>query len=189
MYRKLNWQGGTPREVSEIVNNLVEGKSNNTGTITLATGNATTTTIYDERIGYNSVILLMPTSANAVLSSVPYGAFSDYTTQTIASTTTAYPITLNTTDASNNIYIGTPTSRIYVRDTGLYNFIWSGQFSNLDNAPYDANVWLRINGTDVVGSTGIIGMPARKNPSDPFHAIYGWNFLLSLTAGDYIELV
>ena len=22
MYRKLNWQGGTPREVSEIVNNL-----------------------------------------------------------------------------------------------------------------------------------------------------------------------
>ena len=189
MYRKLNWQGGTPREVSEIVNNLVEGKSNNTGTITLDTGNATTTTIYDERIGYNSVILLMPTSANAVLSSVPYGAFSDYTTQTISSTTTAYPITLNTTDASNNIYIGTPTSRIYVRDTGLYNFIWSGQFSNLDNAPYDANVWLRINGTDVAGSTGIIGMPARKNPSDPFHAIYGWNFLLSLTAGDYIELV
>jgi hypothetical protein len=34
MYRKLNWQGGTPREVSEIVNNLVEGKSNNTGEIT-----------------------------------------------------------------------------------------------------------------------------------------------------------
>jgi len=189
MYRKLNPSGGNPREISEVVNNLVEGKSNNTGEITLATGNATTTTIYDERIGYNSIILLTPITANAVVSSVPYGAFSDYTTQTAAAANTAYPITLNTTDASNNVYIGSPTSRIYVRDTGLYNFIWSGQFSNLNNAPQDANIWLRINGTDVTGSTGIIGMPARKNPSDPFHAIYGWNFLLNLTAGDYIELV
>ena len=60
MYRKLNWQGGTPREVSEIVNNLVEGKSNNTGEITLAASGATSTTISDERIGFNSVILFMP---------------------------------------------------------------------------------------------------------------------------------
>ena len=189
MYRKLNPSGGEPREISEVVNNLVEGKSNNTGEITLATGNATTTTIYDERIGYNSIILLTPISANAVISSVPYGAFSDYTTQTAAAVNTAYPITLNTTDASNNVYIGTPTSRIYVRDTGLYNFIWSGQFANLDTAPQDAFVWLRINGTNVAGSTGVIGMPARKNPADPYHAIYGWNFLLNLNAGDYIELV
>ena len=65
MYRKLNWQGGTPREISEVVNNLVEGKSNNTGEVTLAVASATTTTIYDERIGYNSVMLLMPTTANA----------------------------------------------------------------------------------------------------------------------------
>ena len=59
MYRKLNWQGGTPREVSEIVNNLVEGKSNNTGDFSTSTS-STTTTLYDERIGYNSVILFMP---------------------------------------------------------------------------------------------------------------------------------
>ena len=51
MYRKLNWLGAEPREISEVVNNLVEGKSNNTGDITLAASGATTTTIYDERIG------------------------------------------------------------------------------------------------------------------------------------------
>lgn len=68
MYRKLNPIGSTPREISEVLNNLVEGKSNNTGTITLAVDNATTTTIYDERIGYNSIIMLMPTTANAVSS-------------------------------------------------------------------------------------------------------------------------
>jgi hypothetical protein len=61
MYRKLPWQGGDPRSVAEIVNNLVEGKSNNTGEFS-TTPSDTTTTLYDERIGYNSVILFMPLS-------------------------------------------------------------------------------------------------------------------------------
>jgi hypothetical protein len=65
MYRKLNPSGALPREISEVVNNLVEGKSNNTGTVTLAVASATTTTLYDERIGYDSVIVFMPTTANA----------------------------------------------------------------------------------------------------------------------------
>jgi hypothetical protein len=65
-YRKLNPAGSEPREISEVVNNLIEGKTNNTGTITLNVASATTTTISDARIGYNSVILLMPTTANAV---------------------------------------------------------------------------------------------------------------------------
>ena len=68
MYRKLNPSGSEPRAISEVVNNLVEGKSNNTGIITLAASSATTTIIYDERIGYNSIILLMPTTANAASS-------------------------------------------------------------------------------------------------------------------------
>jgi hypothetical protein len=64
MYRKLNWQGGTPREVAEIVNNLVEGKSNNSGDFS-TTASTTTTTLYDERIGYNSVILFTPMNDKA----------------------------------------------------------------------------------------------------------------------------
>jgi hypothetical protein len=68
MYRKLNPAGATPRETSEVVNNLVEGKSNNTGTVTLAAASATTTTLTDERIGFDSIILFMPTTANAASS-------------------------------------------------------------------------------------------------------------------------
>jgi len=64
MYRKLPWTGGDPRSVAEIVNNLVEGKSNNTGNFSTATS-TTTTTLNDERIGFNSVIVLMPLSANS----------------------------------------------------------------------------------------------------------------------------
>jgi hypothetical protein len=31
-------------------------------------------------------------------------------------------------------------------------------------------------------------MPARKNPGDPFHSIIGWNYFVSMTAGDYVEI-
>lgn len=67
MYRKLNPSGAQPREISEVVNNLVEGKSNNTGVITLASSvvGLTTTTIVDDRIGFDSVIVLTAMSATA----------------------------------------------------------------------------------------------------------------------------
>lgn len=64
MYRKLNPAGSTPREISEVVNNLVEGKSNNTGNFT-TTQATTTSTIIDERIGYDSVILFTPMNDKA----------------------------------------------------------------------------------------------------------------------------
>lgn len=65
MFRNLNYSGATPREISEVVNNIMQGKTNNTGTVTLAVASATTTTINDERIGYDSIITFMPTTANA----------------------------------------------------------------------------------------------------------------------------
>ena len=64
MYRKLPFQGGDARSVAEIVNNLVEGKSNNTGTFSTAVS-TTTTTLSDERIGFNSVIVIMPLDSNS----------------------------------------------------------------------------------------------------------------------------
>jgi len=52
------------KKISDAVNNILRGKTNNTGTITL-TDNVATTTLTDIRIGINSVILLQPTTANA----------------------------------------------------------------------------------------------------------------------------
>ena len=64
MYRNLNYAGGSPREISEVVNNIMNGKTNNTGDFT-TTQSTTTSTIYDERIGYNSVILFTPMNDKA----------------------------------------------------------------------------------------------------------------------------
>lgn len=69
MYRTLPYQGGDPRAVAEVVNNAMNGKTNNTGTITLPSsggggggGGGATYTVTDERAGFDSVILFMPLS-------------------------------------------------------------------------------------------------------------------------------
>ena len=63
-YRKINPAGGTPREISEVVNNIMDGKTNNVGDFT-TTPNSTTSTIYNERIGFNSAILFTPMNQSA----------------------------------------------------------------------------------------------------------------------------
>lgn len=63
-FRKLPSGGGTPRDVAFAVNQLVDGKMNATGQLTLAQ-NATSTTVTDYRVGENSVILMMPLTRNA----------------------------------------------------------------------------------------------------------------------------
>lgn len=63
-FRRLPTEATNPREISQVVNNILEGKLNSTGSFT-CTASATTTSVTDFRAGLNSVILLMPTTANA----------------------------------------------------------------------------------------------------------------------------
>jgi hypothetical protein len=64
MFRRLPPAGGDQRAVAEIVNGMMDGKTNNTGSITLRQSQ-TTTTITDARISRDSVILFMPLNNRA----------------------------------------------------------------------------------------------------------------------------
>ena len=188
MFRSLPPFGGDQRQTAEIVRGIMDGKTNNTGTLTLATGGATTTTLNDRRIGADSVILFVPSSSAAYADSSPYGAFQDSTTQSVASTTTAYAITYNTTDFSNGITLSN-SSRLNVANGGLYNIQFSFQLSNLANSTEDIDVWFRKNGTDISGSNSIFGLAPRKNSTDPYHVIAAMNFFVNLAANDYIQIM
>ena len=59
MFRSLPAFGGDQRAVAEVVRNIMDGKTNNTGAITL-TQSQTTTTLTDARIGATTVILFSP---------------------------------------------------------------------------------------------------------------------------------
>jgi hypothetical protein len=187
-FRTLPPFGSDPRGVSEVVRGIMDGKTNNTGRITLATGNATTTTLFDERIGFDSLIFLVPVSNAAEADSTPYGAFQDSTDQTAANTTTAYAITLNTTDYSNGIYVSN-SSRINVRNYGIYNLQFSIQFKNTTNDAQDVDIWFRKNGTNIAASNSRFSLPARKSSGDPSHLIAALNFFLELQANDYVEVM
>lgn len=187
MFRQLPVFGADPRGVAEIVNGIMNGKTNNHGTVTLATGNATTTTINDERISSDTKIVLIPFSDAAEADSAPYGAFQDSTDQTAANTTTAYSVTFNTTDYSNGVYLSN-SSRINVRNYGIYNLQFSIQFKNTTNDSQDVDVWFSKNGTNIDNSNSRFSLPARKSSGDPSHLIAAMNFFVELQAGDYVEL-
>jgi hypothetical protein len=188
MFRSLPPFGGDQRQVAEVVRGIMDGKTNNTGTVTLATGGATSTTLNDRRISADSVILFAPASAAAFADSIPYGAFQDSTDQTAASTTVAYPITFNTTDFSNGVTLSN-SSRLNVANAGLYNLQFSIQFKNITNDGQDVDVWFRKNGTDIDNSNSRFHLVARKGTGDPSHIIAALNFFVDMAANDYIEIM
>jgi hypothetical protein len=188
MFRSLPPFGGDQRQVAEVVRGIMDGKTNNTGSITLATGGATTTTLNDRRISADSVILFAPASAAAYADSAPYGAFQDSTDQTAANTTTAYPITFNTTDYTNGITLSN-SSRLNVKNAGLYNIQFSIQLKNTTNDSHDVDIWFRKNGTNIDNSNSRFHPTARKSSGDPSHIIAALNFFVDMAANDYIEIM
>ena len=113
-----------------------------------------------------------------------YGSFYDTTDQTAALANTAYGFTYNTTDLSQGVTIGSPTSRVYVDRPNVYNIQFSAQFINTAGGAHQIWVWLRKNGTDVPNSATALRIEG-NNTED----VAAWNFLLQMNAGDYFELM
>jgi len=187
MYRKLPFQGGEPRLVAEVVNNAVEGKTNNTGQITLATGGATTTTLYDERIGFDSIILLEPqTIASASTSyQLPYGLFEDTTNQSFTANTATV---LAIADEEKAYGMSLSSNQITVNYAGCYDVDVMARFENPLSQIHNAYVWFRVNGTDVPHSAQSVTVPDKQGSvNGATHVMV--KHPLDLSANDYVEIV
>lgn len=187
MYRVLPPFGADQRGVAEVVNGIMNGKTNNTGSVTLSTGGASTTTITDARIGADSVIILVPADDVSASSFYPYLAVQDSTDQTATSTTTAYAITYDTTDYSLGASLSN-SSRLNVSYSGLYNLQFSAQFVNTDSSIHDIDIWFRKNGTNIANSNSRYSVPNRHGSVDG-HLIAALNFFVALEKNDYIEII
>jgi hypothetical protein len=113
-----------------------------------------------------------------------YGSFYDTTTQTATTINTAKAITFNSTDLSNGVFIGSPTSRIIVDSEGIYNFDTSFQLDKTSGGTAEFYFWFRLNGTDVPESASQIRI--QGNDAEIFSSI---NYFFDLKAGDYIEMM
>lgn len=80
-------------------------------------------------------------------------------------------------------------SKIQVAYPGRYNFQFSIQFANLDNAQQDASVWFRHNGVNIPNSNSDFGLPARKSAGVPSRLIGALNFFYNLEADDYMQIM
>jgi hypothetical protein len=129
----------------------------------------------------------LTTGAGGTYINFPYAAISSNVTQT-AATNTATLLTFNTNDFLNQFTVvnNTNIKPVY---SGIYNLQFSVQLQNLANSTEDVFIWLRINGVDVVGSTGLVGMTPRKSAGNPSHDIKGWNYFVSLKNTDYLQIV
>jgi hypothetical protein len=124
-----------------------------------------------------------------------YAMYQSLVTQTAAVNNTGYPMEFEVMDLTNQVTVvnngsGDPT-RITFTNAGIYNLQFSSQFQNIDNAQHDITIWIRLNGTDVPGSAGFVQIPARKaaGAGNEGHLITGWNYLLSVSAGEYYEII
>jgi hypothetical protein len=118
-----------------------------------------------------------------------YGQFYSTQNQTAAAANTGYPVTFNNTDIHNNVQLATGSqSRVQVLTAGTYNFQFSIQFLNTVNQIYNAYVWFRKNGTDVPASDSIFAVPA-KHSGQNGESIGALNFMLNMSANDYVELI
>ena len=186
MFRRLPPQGGSPREVAEILNFVINGKTNNTGTITLNTGNATTTSLVDERISPDTKIVVIPFSSAAFDDTAPYGQFVCTAGQTAAAINTEYALGYNTTTFSSGITV-VDNTKITVTSPGTYNFVFTFQLENTDNSQHEVSIWNKKNGTNVAYSNRLITVPARKSASIYGYSVGSVNIDQEMDAGDYFE--
>jgi hypothetical protein len=115
-----------------------------------------------------------------------WGSFWSNQDQSAANTTTAYPITFNNTDPDSIGVSIVSNSQITFANAGVYNIQFSAQADRVSGSGSDSiDIWFRKNGTDIPESNGVItvagGAAAAKT-------IASWNYMLKLSAGDYVEL-
>jgi len=117
-----------------------------------------------------------------------WGSFWSTESQTAASTTVAYPITLNNTDPDSNGISIVSNSQITHAYSGVYNLQFSIQFINVGNNDVNVNVWFRKNGTDIPESSSQCTITGQHGGGSG-QVILALNFMLELLAGDYIQLI
>jgi hypothetical protein len=114
---------------------------------------------------------------------LPHASYFDTTTQTNPVADQVNLFTYNSVESEFQITRGVPTSKIYVNDTGVYNFQFSAQLDKTGGGATTVYIWPRINGVNVPNATTKVVIDGPNNEIVP-----AWNFVLIMEAGDYFEL-
>lgn len=115
----------------------------------------------------------------------PYAAVQRASDKTFTANT-ATQITFDTNDFLNDC-TNDGTDGIHVKTAGIYNYQFSVQLKNTDTQIHSAWIWLRVNGTDVVGTGSKFDVVSSHGGVDGY-GIAAANFYVQLQADDYVEM-
>ena len=121
--------------------------------------------------------------ANRVNSPIAHGSYFDTTTQPNPVANAVNLFTYNSVVTQQAITRGNPTSKVYVAQTGIYNFQFSAQLDKTGGSASAVYIWPRINGENLPDSATKIVI---NGPNSEIVA--AWNFVFVLQANDYFEL-
>lgn len=115
-----------------------------------------------------------------------YGSFYDTTTQNNAGATAANAMTFDSFYEKNGVRIvssGGKASQITFDYSGTYNLQFSALFTHPSSNSSDVDIWLAKNGNNLLETNTQFAVAGQAK------TIASWNFLLSVNAGDYLELL
>lgn len=118
--------------------------------------------------------------------SFPFIAASNTVDHTVATINAPTLVTFDSEDFASGGFVS-PTDGFHVEQAGLYNYQFSIQFENTDTQIHEAYVWLKVNGSDFPWSGSQTSVP-NSHGGVSGTIITTANFLVSLNAGDYVEL-
>jgi hypothetical protein len=121
--------------------------------------------------------------ANRVNSPTAHASYFDTTTQPNPVANAVNLFTYNSVVTQQAITRGNPTSKVYVAQTGIYNFQFSAQLDKTGGSASAVYIWPRINGENLPDSATKIVIDGPNN-----EIVAAWNFVLVLQANDYFEL-
>ena len=131
----------------------------------------------------NVLRLFFSQISNRLQSPTPHASYFDTTTQTNPVASAVNLFTYNSVESEFQVTRGTPTSKIYVNDTGIYNFQFSAQLDKTGGSASSVFIWPRINGVNVPNSATKVVIDGPNSEIVP-----AWNFVLVMESGDYFEL-
>lgn len=113
-----------------------------------------------------------------------YGTFTSNTDQTLGAINTGAAITYSTTEISNGVTIGSPTSRLVVAEAGFYQVAVSMQITSSSSSAKNIYFWLDKNGTAIADTTRVVTLSSNSQ-FFPFSTTYD----VSLQANDYLRVM
>jgi hypothetical protein len=132
----------------------------------------------------NNVLRLYFTQiTNRINTPIAHASYYDTTTQTNPVADTVNVFSFNSVISEFGLTRGVPQTKIYVSQTGVYNFQFSFQLDVVGGGNAEVYIWPRINGVNVPDSASKVVIDGPNAELVP-----AWNFLLVMEANDYFEL-